>query len=428
MEQPSFSQTMKTDLDASVNNQPQPQQQIQEPQQVQAQPQQQPEAPVQQEQSSAIAPSNGDLAVPKRRRKKKKKKKGGQVYFSGISKLIILVSIRNLYLMLKSGLALNEAVRTLTEQTPDERLARIYDEIANKIDEGMTLAESMRLYPKAFSDIIVSVVSVGEQGGTLEKNLLFLADYLKKAHTLGKKIQGALIYPAIVFLMTFVEMLGVIFLILPKLEELFSSFDDVPSMTKTILAGSQFIRENAIFLAGGLVVFIFLFTMFLRTKAGKRFKDIVSINIPVIKKLTKFNLLASFSRTLSILLETGIPLVNALDIATSTVSNTIYRNILEKVAADVKSGRSLADSLSDYEKYFPPTFVKLIEVGESTGTLEENLAYLYDYHAEEVEEMSNNLSTLLEPLLLIVIGGMIGLLAIIIVGPIYQLTGSINTV
>lgn len=376
--------------------------------------------------ASAMAPQDGDKALPKS--KKKKKKKGGQVYFTGISKLVIMVSIRNLYLMLRSGLALNEAVRTLADQTPDERLQKIYLEIGDKIDGGQNLADSMKDYPKVFSDIIVSVITVGEQGGTLEKNLLFLADYLKKAHTLGKKIQGALIYPSIVFLLTFVEMLGVIFLILPKLEDLFKTFDDVPTLTKTILAGSEFIRENAFPLAIGLVVFIGLIIMFLKSKSGKVFKDVMGLKTPVIKDLNKNNILASFSRTLGILLETGIPLVNALDIATSTVSNSRYKKVLEKVVAEVKNGKSVSDSLSEYDTYFPPTFVKMIEVGESTGTLEENLGYLYDYHAEEVEELSNNLSTLLEPLLLIVIGGMIGLLALIIIGPIYQLTGNINEV
>ncbi|MCA9387197.1 type II secretion system F family protein [Candidatus Dojkabacteria bacterium] len=381
------------------------------------------------ESASEIKPSNGEKALPQSDKKaKKKKKKGGQIYFTGISKLVVLVSIRNLYLMLRSGLALNEAVRTLADQTPDERLQKIYLEIGDKIDGGQNLADSMKDYPKVFSDIIVSVVTVGEQGGTLEKNLLFLADYLKKAHTLGKKIQGALIYPGIVFLLTFVEMLGVIFLILPKLEDLFTSFEDIPSMTKAILTGSQFIRENSIILAISLVVVIGLFFLFLRSKSGKRFKDIAGLKTPVIKKLNENNILASFARTLSILLETGIPLVNALDIATSTVSNSVYKKVLEKVVADVKSGRSVADSLSDYDKHFPPTFIKMIEVGESTGTLEENLGYLYDYHAEEVEELANNLSTLLEPLLLIVIGFMIGGLALIIIGPIYQLTGSINEV
>lgn len=358
--------------------------------------------------------------------KKRKGLLGGQVYFGRVPQIAILVSIRNLYLMLKSGLALNEAVATLAYQTPDERLQVAYAEIAEKINGGKTLADSMREYPKIFPDIVISVVAVGEKGGSLETNLSFLADYLKKAHTLNKKIKGALIYPAIVMGLTVIEMLGVIFLILPKLEELFSSFENIPSLTKSILSMSQFVRENSLILLAGIAVLIVLFIMFLRTKAGKKFKDFMAIKTPVIKKLTTNNILASFSRTLGILLETGIPLVSAMEIATSTVGNSFYQNKLMEISNEVKNGKSVADSMSKYPKYFPVTFVKMIEVGEGTGTLEETLAYLYDYHAEEVEELSNNLSTLIEPLLLIFIGVMIGGLAIIIIGPIYQLTGSIN--
>ncbi len=178
-----------------------------------------------------------------------------------------------------------------------------------------------------------------------------------------KKVQGALIYPAIVFMLTFVEMLGVIFLILPKLEELFTSFENIPPLTKGILAASAFIRTNALFLAGGLALAIFLFIMFLRSKSGKKFKDWFSLKFPVIKKLTQHNILASFARTLSILLETGIPLVSALDIATGTVSNTYYKKALKDVANEVKSGKSVASSLLFYPKYFPPSFIKMIEVG-----------------------------------------------------------------
>jgi type IV pilus assembly protein PilC len=358
--------------------------------------------------------------------KKRKGILGGQIYFGRVPQIAILVSIRNLYLMLKSGLALNEAVRTLAYQTPDERLQITYAEIAEKIDQGKNLADSMREYPKIFPEIVISVVGVGEKGGSLETNLSFLADYLKKAHTLNKKIKGALIYPAIVMALTLVEMIGVIFLILPKLEELFASFENIPSLTKGILRMSTFVRENAIILFAGLVILIILFLMFLRTKPGKKFKDFIAIRTPVIKKLTINNILASFSRTLGILLETGIPLVTAMEISTVTVSNSFYKKKLEQISEEVKNGKSVAVSMGKYPKYFPVTFVKMIEVGESTGTLEETLSYLYDYHAEEVEELSNNLSTLIEPILLIFIGFMIGGLAIIIIGPIYQLTGSIN--
>ncbi len=357
---------------------------------------------------------------------KPKKKSKDFKLFNRVSNLEVALSIRHLSLMLKSGLSLGDAVQVLATQSSNSKLSDAYQGIRISIDSGNNLSASMAQYPKVFTGIIVQIVDAGEQGGTLEKNLEFLADYLKKANELQKKVKGALIYPGVVFGLTIFEMLGVVFFILPKLEDLFTSFENVPAFTLAILAGSKFVRENYIY--AGIIVFIafLLFSYFLKTKAGIIFKDWFSLHFPVIKKLNQNSILASFSRTLNILLETGLPLSKALEITQNTIGNIFYKRVLKKVNEEVKGGKNVAEALSQYEKFFPPTFVKMIEVGESTGSLEENLFYLYDFHSEEVDEMSSNLATLLEPILLIFIGAMIGGLALIIIGPIYQFTGSIN--
>jgi len=368
--------------------------------------------------------------VPKENPQVKKEKKKSfniNISFGSVSGLNIALSIRHLSLMLKSGLSLSESIGVLAEQTVDARLKKAYQEIAISIEGGMNLSDSMKQHPKIFTGIVTSMVNVGEQGGTLEKNLIFLAEYLRKANDLNKKVKSALIYPGIVFTMTVVEMLGVIFFILPKLEELFKSFENIPPFTVSILKFSSFIRTNSTFLGLGILGFIIGLMLFLKTKPGKRFKDILGLNFPVIKKLNQNNILATFSRTVSILLESGIPLANSLNIASETIGNSIYKKALITLHEDVKSGKNLADALAKYKNLFPATYVKMIEVGEKTGTLQDNLTYLYDYHANEVEEMSNNLTQLLEPILLIFIGAMIGFLALIIIGPIYQFTGSINS-
>ncbi len=358
---------------------------------------------------------------------KKKNVMSAEFHIFGVSKIAIALSIRHLSLMLKSGLALGDAIQILAEKTIDTRLQKTYSKISQNIQSGMTLSDSMKEHPKVFSDIVISIVSIGEQGGTLEKNLEFLADYLKKGHELSKKVKGALIYPGIVFTMTIVEMVGVMFFILPKLEELFSSFSNIPKFTQGILNISLFMRENVLFIVIGILLIITSWIVFMRTKRGKYFKDWMSLNLPVIKSLTSNNILATFARTLGILLETGIPIVHALEITSSTVGNRIYQKALTQVHDSVKSGQNLAQSLEQFEKLFPPTFTKMVEIGENTASLETNLGYLYDFHANEVEDISTNLTTLIEPILLIFIGSMIGLLAIIIIGPIYQFTGSVST-
>ncbi|MFQ5492691.1 MAG: type II secretion system F family protein [Candidatus Dojkabacteria bacterium] len=346
--------------------------------------------------------------------------------FHKVSPLDIALSIRHLSIMLKTGLAIEDAIQVLSEQTADDKLREIYTKMLKDVRSGMTMAESMQEHKKVFSKIIISIINVGEQGATLEKNLLFLADYLKKNYELQRKVKGALVYPIIVFGITVIEMLGVIFFILPKLESLFSAFENTSTFTITILGIAAFIRTNGLLLVIILITLGFTFSRFLGTKPGKRFSDWFQLKVPVLKKLNKNNIITSFSRTLGILLESGIPIEEAMKIASGTMGNGIYEKVLIKAYKNLKKGKDLADSLSKHPSLFPPTYVKMIEIGEQTGSLEDNLNYLYEFYAEEVQDMSNNLTTLLEPLLLIFIGIMIGLLALTIIAPIYQLTGTIR--
>lgn len=358
----------------------------------------------------------------------KKKKKPWEIDFhiGGIPPLKIALSIKHLTLMLKSGLSLGDAIDVLARQTVEPRLKEVYERINDRIQNGMTLADSMAEEKKVFSEIIVAIVRTGEQGGTLETNLLFLADYLKRGNTLKNKIQGALIYPGVIFGLAILEILGVIYFVLPQLETVFVAFGELPVFTKAILDGSRFVRENTVWFIVGFIVAGVLINIYLSTKAGKRFKDTLAIKAPVLSKLNVGNTLATISRTINILLSSGIPLVAALEISVNAAENGLYKEKLIKVHEQVQAGNTLASTMNQYPGFFPPTFTQLVEVGEDTGSLEDNFMFLYEYYAEEVEEIAQNFTTLIEPILLVVIGGLIGLLALIIIGPIYQFTGNIN--
>lgn len=357
---------------------------------------------------------------------KKKKKGGGEIYFSKVSPLDVALAIRHIALMLKAGMPLTDAIEVLTDQAEDQRLKDAFADIFGQVQAGQSMAKAMGRHPKIFPHVIRSVVDVGEQGATLEKNLIFLADFLKQSYELARKVKGAMTYPMIVLGLTVVEMFGVIFYILPKLDSLFSTFDNIPAFTQALLDGSAFIRDNFWVLLGVAVIAYIGQIIFFKTKRGIRVKEYISLNFPIIKHMNQKHILTSFSRTLGILLESGIPIVRAIEISGETVGNSIYGDVLKIVHNDVQEGNSLAQSLSKHKKYFPTTFVKMINIGEETGTLEDNLLYLHDFYLEEVTEMANNLTTLLEPVLLIFIGVMIALLALTIISPIYQLTGSIN--
>jgi type IV pilus assembly protein PilC len=346
--------------------------------------------------------------------------------FHTVSQLDIALAIKHLSILLKSGVTIGEAVQVIGEQSNDSMLRKIFVEVRTNLNEGKTLSESLRKYPKVFSDTVVSIIMTGEQGATLEKNLIFLSDFLKKEYELNKKVKGAMVYPAIIFVMTISELLGMMLFILPQLETLFKGFNNIPPLTLAILGFSKFLKENGLYVLGGFGAFAVLFKLFTTTKPGAAFTDWVSLNFPVISRLNKTNMVASFSRTVSIMLESGIPLSTVIKGTVDTVNSGIYKKVLIQVQQDIEKGKTLAESLSTHPQFFDKTYVKMIEVSEKTGSLEDSLKYLYELYAEEVEEISTNLTTLLEPILMIFLGVCIGLLAITVIGPIYQLTSSIN--
>lgn len=346
--------------------------------------------------------------------------------FESVPEISVAMAIRHMSIMLRTGISLQNTIKIMSEQAENPLLRKVFGSISASIELGTPLAVSMRRYPKVFSPIVVSIIEVGEHGGGLDQNLLFLSDYLKKKHILTKKIQGALMYPLIVLMLTAVEMLGVVFLVLPKIEVLFVLFKDVPGYVQFILDASKFIRTDWYWLLlGGLLTMLFSY-LFLKTKRGQDFYGVLQLKLPIVKGVVKLQILTSTSRTIGVLMSNGIPLVKAIQITANTTSNSVYRRILTSMAESTDKGRPVAQSLLENKKYFPETFIRLIELGESSGSLEENLSYLHAFYTEELEEMTANMSALIEPLLLIFIGLMIGVLAISIIGPIYSLTSSIN--
>lgn len=338
----------------------------------------------------------------------------------------LLMSIKSLAALLKAGIPLSETIETISGQSSDPKLNSIYEFVSNEVKKGASLATAMRLFPKVFPRTISSVVEAGEKGGSLEKNLIFVADTIQKEWEINKKLKGAIIYPVIIIGMTMMEFLGMIFIILPKLETMFEAFENIPKFTLFIMNVSKYIRTNWMYIFAILLVIVVAIIYYLKTKSGKRFLGWLAINMPILKKLFMANILASFSRTLSVLLASGIPLEQALEISSDTTSNSIYAGVLRKIHKSIHDGQDLSISLSQYPKYFNSSFVKMVDIGEVSGSLEDNLMYLHEFYGEEVTEMSNNIVTFVEPLLLILVGAIIGGLGITVLMPIYQLMGTIN--
>lgn len=338
----------------------------------------------------------------------------------------LLMSIKSLSTLLKAGIPLSETMETLAGQSSDENLNNIYSYMSSEVRKGSTLANVMRLFPKTFPETITSVVEAGEKGGSLETNLQFISETIQKEWEVSKKLKGAIIYPIIVLGLIFVVFIVAIFVIFPKLEVMFEAFENIPQLTKSIMGGATLIRENWLPILAGIIVIVICFALFLKSKNGKKFSAWLAINFPILKNLFKSNILSSFSRTLSVLLASGIPLEKAMEITANTTNNYIYAERFKEICKSISEGNDLSLSLSDYPSYFNQSFIKMIDIGEVSGSLEENLMYLHSFYSEEVDEMSENFVTLIQPILLIIVGALIGGLALLVLMPIYQLMGSIN--
>ncbi len=343
-----------------------------------------------------------------------------------VSPTELIMFIKSLASMLQATIPITEAIKILEEQSDDKVMKEVLSLIYLDIEAGENLSRSMEKFPRVFPEIMVSLVYAGESGGSLEMSLKYLADFLTKQHEVNKKVRSALIYPGIIIGLTCVQLTAMIFFIFPQLEDLFESFPNVPAFTQNVIYASGVVRENWYFVLAVILVLFIIIRQFFKTAKGKRTLHWLLINTPILKSLFVSNILANFARTLNVLMKSGMGISKALKISVSTVGNEIYAEKLMEVRENAKEGQNISESLKKHPKFFSKSFIKMIEVGEKTETLEDNLEYLYKFYTEKVDDITNNITVFIEPLLLILVGAIIGFLGITVIVPIYQLMSSIN--
>jgi type IV pilus assembly protein PilC len=338
-----------------------------------------------------------------------------------------IVFIEDLQIMMKSGIAAPRALKIIAHQTKNQKFKKILEEIANGVESGKSLHETMEPYPKVFSHIFVSMVKVGEVSGNLEKALEYLAVQLERESDLKSKTKGAMIYPAvIVSAMIIIGLLMAIF-VLPKLTSTFKEFDmELPLATRIIIAISDFMSGNAVLvlvLFGGLVASSWYF---FKTPLGQQSFDLFLLRFPVISPIVKKINLARSSRVLSSMMASGIAIVESLQICSEAVNNVFYQRALAEASNQVKLGKPITSTLEQHSWLFPEIVVQMLEVGEETGTMEEILQQLALHYEAEVDNTMRNLSSIIEPLLLLLIGGVVGVLALALISPIYNISQGIS--
>ncbi len=337
-----------------------------------------------------------------------------------------LLFAKNMSLMLQSGLTVTEALNVAAD-AENSAFKKVILEIGRVTQAGNTLADGLALFPQVFSGFFINTVRAGEASGTLEGNLTHAALQLEKDQELRSKVKGAMLYPAIVILATCVLGLALAFLVLPKITPLFEGLHiQLPFTTRALIWFSHLIQNYGVILLIGIFGFIFLLVFILRQKFSRPFNHFVLLHAPVFKKLTHNAALARFSLTIGTLLKAGLPLDESLIITTSTIGNYFYERALQKVTAEVRTGTPVSQNLEHFANLFPPLLTRMIQVGEKSGKLEQTFLYLANYYEREVDVSTKSLATAIEPVLLLIIGSAVAFLALSIITPIYNITGSIH--
>lgn len=333
---------------------------------------------------------------------------------------------QNLKIMLHAGISLSQAIATLVEQTKNEKFKFILLDIQQNIEKGISFADSLEKHKKIFTELYINMIKAGETSGQLENTLEQLRVQLKKDHDLISKIKGAMTYPIIVIIAMVGVIITVITFVIPKLTDLFEGANvELPLPTRILIFISNFTIHYGIYLLIGFVLLGFLTFKFIKTEKGKKiwhkFLLISPIIGPIIKKIN----LARFSRTISSLLKTEIPIVESFQITSKTLGNYYYRQTMKRASELLKKGVSVTEALKGNAKLFPPIVTQMISVGEQSGSLDSILENLAVFYEEEVTDVMNNLSSIIEPVLILLLGLGVGAIAVSVIMPMYSLTQAI---
>ena len=338
----------------------------------------------------------------------------------------VMVFSRQLSVMIESSVPIMKALRTIATQTENPALAQICKNMANYVEEGEPFSEALARYPKEFDQFYVSVIKSGEASGNLKRSLTYLADHLEKAYELKRKIQGALMYPGFILL----AFTGIFFfLTIYVLPELTSILKDsgvtLPWTTQIVIFISDFMEKYWIFVLIALMGGIGGFIVAIKTSEGKSKFDEFTLKIPIIGNLIKNSYVARFSENLRVLLEEGVSIINALGILSEVMGNAVYEKLLVKVMKNVEKGKSMADALMEDTEAFPIMVPQMIKIGEEAGRTPQILKNIESFYTREVNTMADNMTSVIEPVLIVVLGLGTGILVAAIIMPIYDMAGAL---
>ncbi len=342
--------------------------------------------------------------------------------FSGIKTQQKITIARNLGTMITAGLPVTRALAVMGKQTKNKNLKKLLTELETDVSKGETLSDAMRKKPKVFSSLFVSMVKAGEESGNLASSLTVVASQMEKAYSLTKKIRGAMIYPGVILsAMIVIAVLMLIFMV-PTLTATFEGIGaELPTSTKIIIGASNFLVEHTIIFIAGFAVIILAFITLFKSRIGQLGMDIISLRIPVIGGIVQEVQSARTARTLSSLLTSGVNIVTALNVTIEVMQNHLYKRALEKARDAITKGEPMSTVFVENEHLYPIFVGEMVSVGEETGKISEMLLGVANYYEEEVDQRTKDLSTIIEPVLMIFIGAAVGVFAVSMLSPTYSL-------
>jgi len=330
----------------------------------------------------------------------------------------LAIFCRQFSTMQDAGVSIVRSLDVLAQQTQSPKLRRIIMDIQAEVEAGQTLSKAMSKYPNVFSNLFIGLIRAGEVGGVLEESLQRLAAFLEADVALRRKVRAAMTYPTIVVIAALAIVIGLVTFILPRFFDVFRDLNikEFPVMTQMLMDFSNFLTSRWYVMIAIVVLVVMAFRTFVRTRIGRRLYDRLKLKLPVFGPLNHKIALARFSRTLSTLLSSGVPILQALETVAGTVANEIIAEAVMEARARIREGDRIGPPL-EKSGMFPPMVVHMISIGEESGALDQMLSKVADFYESEVESTLQSLTSAIEPVLIVLLGGMVGFIVISLLLP-----------
>ncbi len=339
----------------------------------------------------------------------------------GVSTKDLAVFTRQFATMINSGLPLVQCLDILSKQAEKDAFRKIITQIMRDVEAGSTLADALARHPKVFSELYVNMVEAGEAGGVLDVILGRLATYLEKMNALKRKIKAAMTYPAVIFAVTIAASAFMLIFIIPTFAKLYADFGgELPGLTRFVMNLSVFVRTRWYLILGALLAVYLGLRRYYGTREGKATIDRLLLKLPIVGQVLLKASIARFTRTLGTLVSSGVPILEGLEITANAAGNVVVKKAVMKTRASISTGQTIAGPLRESE-VFPPMVVQMISVGEETGALDEMLSKVADFYDEEVDSAVESLASVIEPLMIVLMGGIVGVMLVSMYLPIFKL-------